>query len=99
MLYNLIVHPDANKELSALTKAQIILVYKQFKKILKSPELGQPLGNKNNYNLSGCRKMYVDKKRIRIVYQILEDKIVVEVIAIGKRDDMEVYANASLRVE
>ncbi|MDQ7085498.1 MAG: type II toxin-antitoxin system RelE/ParE family toxin [Sulfurovum sp.] len=98
MFYNLIVHPDANKELSALTKSQIILVYKQFKKISKSPELGQLLGNKNNYDLSGCRKMYVDKKRIRIVYQIIEDKIVVEVIAIGKRDDMEVYANASLRV-
>lgn len=98
MLYSLIIHPDADKELLALTNIQRILVYKQFKKISNSPELGQLLGNKSGYNLSGCRKMYVDKKRIRIVYQIIEDKIVVEVIAIGKRDDMEVYAKASLRV-
>lgn len=98
MLYSLIIHPDADKELLALTNIQRILVYKQFKKISNSPELGQLLGNKSGYNLSGCRKMYLDKKRIRIVYQIIEDKIVVEVIAIGKRDDMEVYAKASLRV-
>lgn len=98
MLYSLIIHPDADKELLALTNIQRILVYKQFKKISNSPELGQLLGNKSGYNLSGCRKMYLDKKRIRIVYQIIEDKIVVEVIAIGKRDDMELYAKASLRV-
>jgi len=85
-------------DLKELSKAQLILVGKQFKKLSTSPELGQPLGNKNGYDLSGCRKLYVDKKRIRIVYKIIDDTVVVEVIAVGKRDDMEVYQKASLRL-
>jgi len=73
------------------------LVHKQFKKLQTSPELGALLGNKNGYNLSGCRKMYVDKKKIRIVYTIREEMIMVEVVAVGKRNDMEVYQKASER--
>ena len=42
--------------------------------------------------------MYVDKKKIRIVYQIIDNEIVVEVIVVGKRDDMKVYAKASERL-
>ena len=63
-----------------------------------SPELGKPLGNKVGYNLSGCRKLYVDRKKIRIVYRIIDNEIVVEVIVVGKREDMKVYAEASKRL-
>jgi len=48
--------------------------------------------------LTGYKKVYVDKKRVRIVSKIVEEKIVVYVIAVGKRDDMEVYEIASKRV-
>ena len=41
--------------------------------------------------------MYVDKKKIRIVYTILEEVITVEVVAVGKRDDMAVYGKAEER--
>ena len=95
MTYKLKVKEEVEKDLSKLSSAQRILVYKQFKKLQASPELGQLLGNKNGYNLSGCRKMYVDKKRVRIVYTIMEEIITVEVIAVGKRDDMAVYAKGT----
>ena len=98
MSYKVILHPDVlRKDFRTLTKAQITLVYKQFKKLQTSPELGDLLGNKSGYNLSGCRKMYVDKKKVRIVYSILEEIITVEVIAVGKRDDMAVYEKAGER--
>ena len=74
-----------------------MLVLKQFKKLQTSPELGQLLGNKNGYDLKGSRKLYVDKKKVRIVYTIMEEIITVEVIAVGKRDDMEVYRKAGER--
>ena len=45
-------------------------------------------------NLSGFRKMYVAKKRVRIVYEIQDDILCIYTIAIGKRDDMEVYKKA-----
>jgi len=97
MTYKLKVKEEVEKDLSKLSSTQKILVYKQFKKLQTSPELGQLLGNKNGYNLSGCRKMYVDKKKVRIVYTILEEIITIEVIAVGKRDDMAVYVKAGER--
>lgn len=98
MLYSLVLKEEADEELSNLSKREQILVFKQLKKIASSPQLGQLLGNKAGYDLSGCRKMYADKKRIRIVYTILEETIIVEVIAIGKRDEMQVYKSASERL-
>ncbi|KYJ86208.1 type II toxin-antitoxin system RelE family toxin [Sulfurovum riftiae] len=97
MIYELSVKEEVENDLSKLSFSQRLLVFKQFKKIQKSPELGQLLGNKSGLNLSGYRKMYVDKKKIRIVYHIIEERIVVEVVAVGKRNDMEVYKKASER--
>jgi len=97
MTYKLKVKEEVEKDLSKLSSTQKMLVYKQLKKLQISPELGQLLGNKNGYNLSGCRKMYVDKKKVRIVYTILEEIITVEIIAVGKRDDMAVYEKAGER--
>jgi mRNA interferase RelE/StbE len=98
MTYKLTFKEGVEKDLLKLSHAQEMLVLKQFQKLKTSPELGKPLGNKAGYNLSGCKKMYVDKKKIRIVYRIIDDEIVVEVIVVGKRDDMKVYAEASERL-
>ncbi len=98
-MYNYKFHPEAQKELSKLNKSVQILFTKTLKKILTSPELGIDFGNKNSLNLSGLKKMYFDHKRYRIVYQILEEEIVIHLIAIGKRDKMEVYEKAMERVE
>ena len=98
MNYEIILKEEADEELNALSNRERILVFKQFKKISSSPELGKLLGNKAGYDLSGCRKMYADKKRIRIVYTILDNQIVIEIIAIGKRDEMEVYKDAAERL-
>lgn len=45
--------------------------------------------------MSGYRKMYACKKQIRIVYSVVENVLFVNIIAIGKREDMEVYKTAS----
>lgn len=42
--------------------------------------------------------MYVDKKRVRIVYRVRHETVEVFIIAIGKRGDMEVYGDAAGRV-
>jgi len=99
MTYNVVLKEEANQDLDALSHAQKILIFKQLKKLSTSPQLGVLLGNKAGYNLQGYRKMYADKKRLRIVYRIIDDVIEVEVIAIGKRDDMDVYAKASERID
>ena len=98
MNYKLELLAQADDDIDEFSNREKILIYKQFKKILKSPELGKPLGNKNGYDLSGCRKMYADSKKIRIVYRIIDEKIIVEVIAVGQRNEMEVYKKASKRI-
>lgn len=75
------------------------MVFKKLKKIAQNPIIGIDLGNKAKMNLTGYKKVYVDKKKVRIVYKIVEDKVVVYVIAVGKRNDMEVYEKALGRVE
>lgn len=49
-------------------------------------------------NLSGFRKVYVAKKRVRIVYEIQDDILSIYTIAIVKKDDMEVYKKANERL-
>ena len=96
-MYDIQFHPLVEDDLKKLNNSVRIEVFKKLKKIQTSPELGELLGNKNGMNLSGLRKMYVAKKQIRIVYEIVESMIVVKVLVVGKREDMEVYKQAELR--
>lgn len=58
----------------------------------------QKLYNKNGINLEGYRKTYVANATYRIVIKI-ENNIakVVEVVAVGKRQNKEVYEEALLK--
>lgn len=98
-MYAIEFFPEVEDDLKQLDHRVRLLVLKQLKKLSQSPQLGDLLGNKAGMDLSGCRKMYVDHKRVRIVYRILEEVIVVEVIAIAQRDDMSVYREASQRID
>ena len=97
-MYELKTHPKIEDDLKELDHSLRIQVFKKLKQIQQSPQLGLPLGNKNNMDLSGFRKVYVAKKKVRIVYEIQDDVLCVYTIAIGKRDDMEVYKKASHRL-
>ena len=57
MLYSIVLKAEADEELGELSNRERILVFKQFKKISTSPELGKLLGNRAGYDLTGCRKM------------------------------------------
>ena len=97
-MYAIEFFPEVEDDLKQLDHRVRLLVFKQLKKLSQSPQLGDLLGNKAGMDLSGCRKMYVDHKRVRIVYRIIEEVIVVEVIAIAQRDDMSAYREASQRI-
>ncbi len=99
MTYKIIFHPEAAKEISAHDHSVKLLVFKQIKKISQMPGLGAQLGKKMGMDLSGFRKVYVDKKRIRIVYKIVEGLVLVQIIAVGKREDMQVYQKAAKRTQ
>lgn len=99
MTYKIKFHEEALKEFLNLDGSVQKLVAKQISKLETSPELGELLGNKNGIDLTNYRKMYADQKKVRIVYEILDKEILVHIVAIGKRDEMEVYKSALARVK
>lgn len=97
MKYKVVLHPDAAEDLKKLNHRVKILVFKQINKLSSKPELGKNLGAKHGIDLSGYRKIYADRKRIRIVYKILDDLVLIHILAVGKREGMEVYQKAGER--
>ena len=77
MTYKIIVHPEAAKEIGALDNRVRQIILKQIKKLSNRPGLGIQLGHKMGMDLSEYRKIYADKKKIRIVYKIVTEKIAV----------------------
>ena len=93
-MYSLKLHDKVYNDLKVLDNTLVIKVFKKLKQIQQSPQIGENLGNKNGMNLSGFKKVYIDKKRVRIVFEVQDDILTVYTIAIGQRDDMEVYKKA-----
>ena len=70
MKYEIKFHPEALKEFCNLDGSIKKLVKKQLDKLKTSPFLGEELGNKNGYDLTGYRKMYAYKKQILFSHQL-----------------------------
>ena len=91
--------PEAVKDYKSLDGNIKNLVNDKIDKLKENPYLGEPLGNKNNIDLTGYYKIYVFKKSYRIVYRIAKNEIeIIEIWGIGKRDKMEVYKNIGKRI-
>ena len=71
-------------------------IVKVSKAPLPSPNgYGKPLGNKNGNNLTGFFKIKYRGIGIRVVYTLVLDKMVMNIIAISKRDDNYCYELAA----
>ena len=97
MSYEIVFAKEVEDDLRKLGHVITQKVFKKLIQIAENPILGEDLGNKANMDLTGYRRVYIDKKRVKIVYKIINEKLQVFVIAIGKRDDMNVYKTATLR--
>jgi mRNA interferase RelE/StbE len=96
--YKVVLIGEAACDFKSLDGSVKILVAKQLKKLEYAPYLGEHLGKRGPFNLTGYYKMYVAKKTIRIVYRIIDKEVMVEVIAIGKRENIEVYKETFDRI-
>ncbi len=91
MSYKVRLSESAKDEFLKLDGSIKKLVVKQLKALEENPFKGEALGNKAGFDLTGFYKLYVHKKQIRIVYQVIGNELIVFVVAIGKRDGLEVY--------
>ena len=88
--------PEAQADFNRLDGSIKKRILKQLVKLEQNPKYGDPLGNKAGINLEGYFKLYADKKRIRIIYEIIDH--IIKIIAIDKRKNMEVYRIALKRI-
>lgn len=73
------------------------------KKILKQKlieRLANPIHPKDKlHGLTDCYKIKLKASGYRLVYKVFADKIVVQVIAVGKHDKLFVYKKAKSRLD
>lgn len=88
MSYELYFHPLALKEWKKLSKS----TQEQFKKILKR-RLEDPhvVSARLGGQLKNCYKIKLRQSGYRLVYNVDNSKVIVTVIAVGKRNKNEIY--------
>lgn len=101
---------DSLNDLRELPKSVLEECTQKLIELEQNIDLGQYLEDKNDRNLLGCYKIYFAKAKYRIVYKKKKDSIkiieiaessnpVAKIIAIGKRNNEEVYKKAYERLK
>jgi len=95
-MYKITYFPEVIEDFESIPNDVLDEARKYIKKLKANPySCSLPLYG----NLSTCRKIYIAKATYRIVIQI-ENNIakIVEIVAVGKRENKEVYSEASSRI-
>lgn len=94
--YKLAFHQEAKKEYDNLDSSQRILVDKSFKRI---KEIGMDAGKPLHGKLHFCRKLKHRKAGLRVIFRQSEHTIeIIEILAIGKRENLNVYQKSENRL-
>lgn len=94
---------EAIKDLDSLDFYLRKMVLAGIKKVSENPlpqnegGYGKPLGNKNGNNLTGFFKIKYKKIGIRVVYTLVRDKEIMNIIVVSKRKDDVCYKEAEKR--
>ena len=100
MAYKIEFIPEALEDFDKLDSSLKSQVKKKIDKLSENPYIGKPLSNKAGKDLSGFYKLYFYKKKYRIVYRIIEDRIeVVQIWGIGRRDKGKIYNTVFKRLD
>ena len=96
MNWNIRMTDEAQKEYSKLGRAikkQVLAgIYKVSQAPLPRPNgYGKPLGNKNGNNLTGFFKIKYRGIGIRVVYTLVLEKMIMNIVVISQRDDNYCY--------
>lgn len=95
MKWKVLYHPEVENDLTSVGHGAARRIVKSIDKKLTTEPLkfGSPLSG----NLGMFRKLRIGD--YRVVYQVIETKVIVYVLAVGPRRDKEVYQEAVSRVK
>lgn len=99
-MYKVIVVSEAQDDLDKLPDDVLLEVLDYFSKYETDPyKYSSKLYNQGSLNLEGYRKTYVANAAYRIVLKVEEGVAkIVEVVAVGERQNRAVYENAHIRI-
>jgi mRNA interferase RelE/StbE len=95
-MYKINYFPEVRKDFDNIPNDVLVETREYIKKFKVNPySCSLPLYG----NLSSCRKVYIANANYRIVIQIEKNIAqIVEIVAVGKRENKEVYKEASERI-
>nr|WP_314427228.1 type II toxin-antitoxin system RelE/ParE family toxin [uncultured Erwinia sp.] len=94
MRYTVKFREDALKEWQKLDKT----IQQQFAKKLKKCCGNPHIPAAKLRGIKDCYKIKLRSSGFRLVYQVIDDKVIIAVVAVGKRERSEVYNLASERL-
>lgn len=94
MTYTIKFREEALKEWLKLDKA----IQQQFAKKLKKCCEHPHIPTATLRGLKDCYKIKLRASGFRLVYQVIDDQLIIAVVAVGKRERSEVYNLASKRM-
>lgn len=94
MSYRIKFREDALKEWNRLDK----VIQQQFAKKLKKCSEDPHIPAAKLRGMPNCCKIKLRSAGFRLVYQVIDDALIVAVVAVGKRERGDVYARAGDRI-
>ena len=96
MSWNIRITSEAKQDFQKLDGSLKRQVLAGIKKVSKAPlpspnGYGKPLGNKNGNNLTGFFKIKYKGIGIRVVYTLVIEKAIMNIVVISERDDNYCY--------
>lgn len=86
---------ESLKEWNNLNNKVKILFKKKLSKVIKNPIM---VNNRLSDKLSNCYKIKLNREGYRLIYEVREQKIVMIVWAVGKRERNKAYDDAAKRL-
>ncbi|KZR34976.1 type II toxin-antitoxin system RelE family toxin [Enterobacter genomosp. S] len=94
MTYTVKFRDDALKEWHKLDKA----IQQQFAKKLKKCCDNPHIPSAKLHGIKDCYKIKLRASGFRLVYEVIDEQLIIAVVAVGKRERREVYNLASERM-
>ena len=96
MAYELEFHAAALKEWQSLDNSVRLFLKKKLEKRLQNPRINSA---RLHGDLQHCYKIKNDKTGHRLVYQVIDDRVMVYVLSVDKREDLMAYMLAAGRIQ
>lgn len=96
LVYDVYCIKSAYKEWESLNHNIKLQFIKKLKKLILEPRIDK---NHLRGNLSDCYKIKLKRAGYRLVYQVIDDKVILLIWSVDKRENSDVYDEAVRRIE